>query len=102
MQLKSNTVHTPCLKSYRILFQVYQNTSVQGAGTQVLAVGLQGGLCEEQVGLPRAGHSRFQQAPTNSPQGTAAALSRTGGALRNTYLRKGKNTTQAVRRGENV
>ncbi|KAK4823236.1 hypothetical protein QYF61_000096 [Mycteria americana] len=52
----------------------------QGAGTQALAAGLQGGLCEERPGLPRAGHSRFQPAPADPPQGTAEPRSHGGAA----------------------
>ncbi|KAK4824028.1 hypothetical protein QYF61_009619, partial [Mycteria americana] len=44
---------------------------VAGAGAQCWQRGLQGGLCEERPGLPGAGHSRFQPAPTDPPQGTA-------------------------------
>ena len=53
---------------------------------QVPRYWLQGSLCEERLGLPHAGHSRFQPAPTNPPQGTAEPLSQDGSASRKTYL----------------
>ncbi|KAK4830272.1 hypothetical protein QYF61_009365 [Mycteria americana] len=55
--------------------------AVRGGGAQVsVPGGLRGGLCEERPGLPRAGHSRFQPAPTDPPQGTAEPLSHDGSA----------------------
>lgn len=39
---------------------------------------LQGGLFEERPGLPRVGHSRFQTAPTDPPQGLAEPHSHDG------------------------
>ena len=53
--------------------------AVLGAGAQGLAGGCGVFLCEEQPGLPRAGHSRFQPASTAPPQATAQPCNRYGG-----------------------
>ena len=54
------------------------------------AGGLQGGLCEERLGLPRAGHSWFQPAPADPPQGMAEPCSHDSSASGKASVRKGK------------
>lgn len=51
--------------------------------------GLQGSLCEKQLGLPCAGHSRAQQ-------GTPEPLSQEGGPSGKTNLTKDKNAAQQL------
>ena len=63
----------------------------------MVARGLQGGLCEERLGLPRARHSQFQLVPTDPLQGTAEPLGQDGGTSVIMYLRKGKKTSQRER-----
>lgn len=81
---------------------VYTQGRFQGFGS---GAGCSGSLCEEQPGLPHAGHSEFQPAPTRPPQGTAQPLRQGDGALEKAYLRNDKTQEQqcgcsAVRWGE--
>ena len=65
---------------------------------QALAVGLQGGLCEERLGLPHAGHSRFQPVPAGSSGPTAGhspAPQPSWGRLGETRFQQGPKAAQA-------
>ena len=59
------------------------------------AGGCRGGLCEKTSELSHAGHRWFQLAPKDPPQDTVEPVSYVCGASEKTYLRKGKNSTQA-------
>jgi len=65
----------------------------------VVSGGLQGGPCEERLGLPRAGLGQFQPAPAAPLQGTAQPHSQDGGASGRACVSKGRKCRS--RRREN-
>lgn len=75
--------------------------AAQGVHAQVPAGGPAGGPCEERLGLPWAGHRRFQTAPTESPQGMARPRSHRWWCLWENAFTKGHNAAQAERSEEN-
>lgn len=73
--------------------------SVWGVRSKVLAEGgCKGGLCEERPELLYSGHSWYQPAPADPPQGTAESLSQDGASSGKMYFRKGERADRQKRR----
>jgi len=81
------------MTQYLSLFGLQGNTLVAG-------VDCKGGFYEERSGIPCAGHTQFQLAPVEPPQGTAEPLSQDGAASRKSYIRKGKKHCTTVEKEE--
>jgi len=58
---------------------------------------MQGGLCEQRLGMPHDGHGISSRLPPTPPQGTAEPSSQDGSSSKKVYLGKGKKCCLSVK-----